>query len=118
MDWPGQKSEQNALQCCLVGAATAATITWLLFQSTKAMLATYLVGVIVTFLVAVPDWDFFRRPPGDWHDVVFVDAPAHVVREIAEQRDRKWHTKISAVNAGPGTIAFDDKKLTSNHHQR
>jgi len=47
-----------------------------LTSSYNTMLYTYLPGVVVTFLVTVPEWHFFNRKPLHWLEPMYADMPS------------------------------------------
>lgn len=84
MDWQGQKLAEQLMQYVLFGSALVAFVTGYFTSSYSTMLYIYLAGVVVTFLVAVPDWPFFNRHNITWLDPIFADKPSQ--RVIARQQ--------------------------------
>lgn len=54
------------LQYSLIVSALIAGVVGYYSWSFKRMIITYGVGVFFALLVAVPDWEFFKRHPTEW----------------------------------------------------
>lgn len=54
------------LQYSLIVSALIAGVVGYYTWSFKRMIVTYGVGVFFALLVAVPDWEFFKRHPWEW----------------------------------------------------
>ncbi len=86
MDWQGQKLSEHLMQYLLLGSAIIAFLAGYLTSSYSTMLWTYLVGVIVTFLVTVPDWPFYNRKPLHWLEPMYADMPS--TRQINKSKQQ------------------------------
>jgi len=84
MDWEGQKLAEQLMQYFLLGAALIAFLTGYITGSYSTMLYIYLAGVVVTFLVAVPDWPFFNHHKFTWLEPKYAENPSQ--RVIARQQ--------------------------------
>jgi signal peptidase complex subunit 1 len=86
MDWQGQKLSEHLMQYLLLGSAIIAFLAGYLTSSYSTMLCTYLAGVIVTFLVTVPDWPFYNRKPLHWLEPMYADMPS--TRQINKSKQQ------------------------------
>lgn len=68
MEFPGQKRQQEALQYCLVSSLTGSVVSGYVFQSLKTGWYTYLLGLVVTWLITVVQWDYFLSEPSSWSE--------------------------------------------------
>lgn len=76
MDLKGQKlSEQFCLYTLIFAAVVAFLAGWISGQF-RFTLFTYSIGVLLTALLAVPDWPWFNRYPLQWQPVRNADAAA------------------------------------------
>lgn len=76
MDWEGQKLAEQLMQYFLLGAALIAFLTGYFSGSYSTMLYVYLAGVVVTFLVTVPDWPLFNRNKFTWLEPMYAEKPS------------------------------------------
>lgn len=66
MDWQGQKLTELLMQYMLFGSALLGFLLGYFFESYRLMMWFNLVGVVLTFIITVPDWWFFNRHPVQW----------------------------------------------------
>ncbi|XP_024372774.1 signal peptidase complex subunit 1 [Physcomitrium patens] len=76
MDWEGQRLAEQLMQYFLLGSAVVAFIVGYVLGSFTFMLYIYLAGVVVTFIVTVPDWPFFNRHPLTWLEPMYAEKPS------------------------------------------
>ncbi|KAG0592689.1 hypothetical protein M758_1G265300 [Ceratodon purpureus] len=84
MDWEGQKLAEQLMQYFLLGSALLAFLTGYFTSSYRTMLYIYLAGVVLTFLVAVPNWPCYNRHKFTWLEPEYADKPSQ--RVIARQQ--------------------------------
>lgn len=85
MDWEGQRAAEQLMQSFLLASALLAFLSgYYVAGSLTSMLYIYLAGVVVTFMVTVPDWPFFNRHPFTWLEPLCADMPS--VRLTARQQ--------------------------------
>lgn len=84
MDWEGQRLAEQLMQYFLLGSALVAFLMGYVSGSFSSMLYIYLAGVVVTFMVTVPDWPFFNRHPFLWLEPLYAEKPSQ--RLLARQQ--------------------------------
>lgn len=84
MDWEGQRLAELLMQWLLFGSALVAFLTGWFTASYSTMLYIYLGGVVLAFLVSVPDWPFFNRHPFTWLEPMHAEKQSQ--RLLARQQ--------------------------------
>lgn len=68
MEFPGQKRQQKTLQYCLLSSLTGSLASGYVFQSVKTGWYTYLLGLVLTWLITVVEWDYFLAESSSWSE--------------------------------------------------
>jgi signal peptidase complex subunit 1 len=96
MDWEGQKLSEQLMQYLLLGFGLVAFLTGYIVSSYRTMLIVYVTGVVITFLIAVPEWPFFNRHPLEWSE----PPPTGVANSRLMKQRQQQAAKKSAKPAG------------------
>lgn len=76
-DFPGQKRKQDLMQYSMAGSFVAALVAGWISQSMRTGWHAYLVGLSVTWLINVVQWDYFFGPPGSWSEGKYLDVAGY-----------------------------------------
>ncbi|CAN1295221.1 Signal peptidase complex subunit 1 [Linum perenne] len=68
MDWQGQKAAEQLMLLLLFSFAAMAFLTGYIMGSFHTMFLIYGGGLLLTALIALPNWPFFNRHPLRWLD--------------------------------------------------
>ena len=69
MDFKGQKKSEKLSQRMLVAFAVVAFLVGYAKSNFGLMMSLYGLGLLVTFLVTVPNWPLFNKNPIQWKAV-------------------------------------------------
>ena len=96
MDWKGQKLSEKLMQYTVLLAAIIACLIGYLSSSYQLMMLIYACGVVLTFVISVPDWIYFNqnkrewlppRPPGSVSDF------KSIIKARAAKKEKSVRTK-------------------------
>ena len=96
MDWKGQKLSEQLMQYTVLLSAIIACLIGFLLSSYEMMMLIYAGGVVLTFVISVPDWGYFNqnkldwlppRPPGSVSDF------KSIIKSRAAKKDKPVRTK-------------------------
>ncbi|GBG88603.1 hypothetical protein CBR_g48133 [Chara braunii] len=66
MDYVGQRLSEQLAQYTILLAALIALLAGCLMESYKLMMLVYAGGVLLAFVISVPDWPYFNQHPLTW----------------------------------------------------
>eukprot|EP00899_Mesostigma_viride_P009969 jgi/Mesvir1/18974/Mv18940-RA.1 len=66
MDLKGQHLAEVLCQYLVIGFAMASIIAGYVAASYRLMLIVYAAGVVISFIICVPDWPYYNRDPITW----------------------------------------------------
>ncbi|CAM6111124.1 unnamed protein product [Calypogeia fissa] len=93
MDWQGQRLSEQLMQYFLLAAALVSFVTGFFLSSYRMMLLTFVGGVLITFLLTVPDWTFYNRHPLQWAEPPPSGPPRSKLLKSRQQESAKKAAK-------------------------
>nr|PNR54686.1 hypothetical protein PHYPA_005579 [Physcomitrium patens] len=117
-DFPGQKRQQDIFQYCVVCSfAMALTCGWA-FRSVRIGCYAYLVGLVLTWLVNIVEWDYFFSPASSWNEGKYLDVTGYWELEARDRmsvnqlKDRvpKQRSQIT-MSGGPARMTISSRPM-------
>lgn len=92
---------EKFFQYSMILSALAAFIWGYYTWSFKKMIVTYIVGVLCSMLVVIPDWAFFKRPPSEWGYPMPTDKDSAIAQKARFQILNKTPNSTQRFNFYP-----------------